>query len=716
MGGLFKSQTISNSEPRIGALRIQSSTQGLPTALVYGTTRISPNLIDYIDFRAIPHTTSQDAGGKGGETSVQNTSYTYEATVIFGLCEGPIIGLDRIWKGKEQTSVGGLGFEWFRGEDGQPAWSTMATKHPERALGYSGTAYIAHGAFPLGSSDSLPNMGFEVWGLGPGGNPPGVSVCTPDVNPAFILQDLLTHPRYGAGLNPAQLANLSGWLSYCQAANLLCSPAYTQQRSAAEIVEELARIGNAGLVWSEGRLKVVPYADQPVSHTPFRSGGGPNPQCCQLGDSVTYEPDVAPVYDLTHDDFLAPPGTDPVRVRRKRQADAFNAVQVECLDRSNEYNVYVAEARDQANIDRYGLRVMEPVTLHAICDVAIARNVAQIRLQRELYVRNTYQFTLGWRYGRLEPMDIVTLTEPGLGLEQTLVRIVSVDENEDGELAIEAEDLTIGVATAQAYATQPTAGHVVDNNEDPGSTRPPVIFQPPVELSGVPQIWIGAAGGESWGGAQVWVSNDDETYTRAGTITAPARYGVLTAALPAGANPDTVHTLSVDLSPSGGTLTSATPSQADTLGTLAYIGSNGSGELIAYSTATLTGPNRYDLSGYIKRGQRCTLSEAHAAGESFLRLDGAVQRFNVTEASVGQTLYVKLLSFNRTGGGQQTLDQVSAIEYLVQPLGVVAVNGAVPSTVTAQQVLCIPPTGQYSVQGRMTCAGRINCDGRLIVS
>ncbi|HET7864015.1 MAG TPA: phage tail protein, partial [Burkholderiaceae bacterium] len=135
------------------------------------------------------------------------------------------------------------------------------------------------------------------------------------------------------------------------------------------------------------------------------------------------------------------------------------------------------------------------VTLHVICDVAIARNVAQILLQRELYVRNTYQFTVGWRYGRLEPMDIVTLTEPGLGLDQTLVRIVSVDENEGGELAVEAEDLTIGVATAQAYATQPAAGHVVDNNENPGSTFPPVIFQPPVELSGVPQIWIGAAGG-----------------------------------------------------------------------------------------------------------------------------------------------------------------------------------------------------------------------------
>lgn len=57
---------------------------------------------------------------------------------------------------------------------------------------------------------------------------------------------------------------------------------------------------------------------------------------------------------------------------------------------------------------------MEPVTLHAICDVDIARNVAQILLQRELYVRNTCQFTTGWRYGRLEPMDIVTLTELGL--------------------------------------------------------------------------------------------------------------------------------------------------------------------------------------------------------------------------------------------------------------------------------------------------------------
>jgi hypothetical protein len=99
-----------------------------------------------------------------------------------------------------------------------------------------------------------------------------------------------------------------------------------------------------------------------------------------------------------------------------------------------------------------------------------------------------------------------------------------------------------------------------------------------------------------------------------------------------------------------------------------------------------------------------------------MRLDTAVAKFGITEAAVGTTVYVKLLSFNKTGGGLQSLDAVSATSYVVKSVGVVPAGGSVPSTITAAQTLCVPPNAQYLVQGRMTCNGRINCDGRLIVA
>jgi hypothetical protein len=70
---------------------------------------------------------------------------------------------------------------------------------------------------------------------------------------------------------------------------------------------------------------------------------------------------------------------------------------------------------------------------------------AQLMLQRKAYVRNTYQFKLGWRYSLLEPMDIVLLTDATLGLAGAAVRITRIDEDDNGELAVTAEEIP-GVA------------------------------------------------------------------------------------------------------------------------------------------------------------------------------------------------------------------------------------------------------------------------------
>src|SRR5205085_9329137 len=111
------------------------------------------------------------------------------------------------------------------------------------------------------------------------------------------------------------------------------------------------------------------------------------------------------------------------------------------------------------------------------------------------------------------------------------------------------------------------------------------------------EIWVIASGGANWGGCQVWVSSDGNTYALAGTIYRGARQGTLTATLPSHADPDTADTLSVDLSESQGQLLSGTQADADDFVTLCYC----DGELLSYSTATLTAAHRYDLS-YLRRG------------------------------------------------------------------------------------------------------------------
>lgn len=621
-------KTITNSENKIGALRVQSSSQGIPIPIVFGKTRIAPNLLNYFDFTAIPHTEKQKTGKGGGGTSTVNTTYTYTTGVILGWCEGPasvseFVGT--VWSDKSVTDAVKLGLSQFHGSYSQTPWSYMVTNHPDQADGMRGQAYSAQAAFELGSSDGLPNLTAEISGL----------IDDDDVNIADIVETILTSDKFGAGWPSAQFGDLSDFSDYCDAAGLKASPAYVEQRTAADIVTELCLIGNAGAVWSEGLLKIKTYADETIG---------------------SYTPDLTVCANLTYSDFLASAGEAPVTVTRKRTADAFNSVQIKFLDRSNQYNEAVVEAKDQSNIELFGLRPMEPIEGHAICDGNIAMSVAQTTLQRQLYLRNEYQFTVGWRYALLEPMDIVQLNDPLQNIDALPVRIKSIEENDNGELLMTAEDLVVGVSTPGSYATQSSSGSTPAGDVDPGDTYAPVIFQPPLALTGAPQVWIGAQGGDDWGGAQVWVSTDGgASYGQVGEITNPARYGVLTANFAVGTDPDTTHTLSVDLTASRGELVDATQADADSHNTLSYC----DGELVAYSNVTLTGANAYDLDTYIRRGQAGSTASAHASGSTFMRLNSAIEQFDVTPSLYGTTLYVKLLSFNKTGGGLQALADVS---------------------------------------------------------
>jgi hypothetical protein len=302
------------------------------------------------------------------------------------------------------------------------------------------------------------------------------------------------------------------------------------------------------------------------------------------------------------------------------------------------------------------------VQLHSICNQDTAQLVANLILQRALYIRNTYEFYVSWKYCLLEPMDIVTLTDANLGLNKTPVRIVEVQEDKDGLLYFKAEEFPVGTATAALYPSQSGSGTALNYNIAPGNANVPVIFEPPDALTTAGlEVWIGASGsGSNWGGCDVWVSFDNTTYQRVGTIHGSARQGVLSAVLPSGSDPDTTDTLSVDLTMSGGTLASGTQNDADNLRTLCYV----DGELVAYETATLTATSKYNLT-YLRRGAYGTAIASHAVNSPFLRVDQAIAKYAFQESQIGSTIYVKLASFNVYGGGAQALSDVSPTQYRI---------------------------------------------------
>lgn len=643
MGG--KSSTITSAEERILSLQVQRSSQGLTLPVIYGRTRVAGNLVWYGDFVAIEHKATTRQGGKGGGGVKQvDISYTYEAAVMLALCEGEIQGVGRIWRDKEKfDSLAQLRLTLMRGGDEQPLWTHLQqAKHQDQALNYSGTAYLCSPNYELTKSAQIYQHNFEVIGkLGYSGN-------IPDANPREIVLDLLTNQRYGCGFPSQNIGDTDRYSNYCRAVGIFLSPAYTEQGEAQRNISELLEQTNSAAVFSQGRLKIIPYGDGSYS-----------------GNGAVYVADNKAVYDLIDDDFIVSGAQDPVKVERKTNADAFNQIQVEYLDRNNDYNVAIAEVKDQANIEQYGLRPKDAVKMHGICDAKVAQKVAQQLLQRALYVRNEYEFKLGWKYCLLEPMDIVTLTDAGLGLNKTPVRITEIEEDEEGVLSVKAEDYPVGVYTVSEYPTQPSLGYSADYNVSPGNAHVPVIFEAPLQLTGgEPQIWLATAGGDMWGGAEVWVSTDGDSYTRVGAVNHKARFGSLTAALPNGAVFDRTNTLGVEIS--AGQLTGGTEQDSRDLLTLCYV----DGEFLAYANAELKGVGRYTL-GNLTRGAYGSTINAHAAGSQFARIDDTLFRYTVPRNWIGRTVWVKLVSYNVFSGGIQDLAEVPAYSYTIKgaPLG-----------------------------------------------
>lgn len=636
-------------------LQLQSAVQGTPIQLVYGATRIAPNLIWYGNFIATANQSSGGGGGGkggvggggGGKGGGGATSYTYSTAVAMGLCEGPITGIGNAYVDKNITTLAALNLTLFYGAYSQAPWGYLTTNFPGQDLGYSGIAYVASPSYSLGNSPQLPNHNFEVFGLFYGTAPNGI-----DADPSLVLTDLLTNPVYGSGLPSNRLANLSVWQAYCLANGLWISPSYNMQTACSTLVDDLATATNSAVVWTNGQLQMVPYGDQSIS-----------------ANGYTYTAPSSPLYALTDDDYQknqtssgnATASSDPIILIRKRPADTINDIKIEALDRTNTYNAAVVEAKDQALIDLYGLRAASSKQLHLFCDMNAAQLSATLQLQRQ-QIRNQYTFTLDQRYIVLDPMDIISITDSNLGLAQQWVRILEITENQDGTLSFLAEEYLSGNASAPLYSFQQNNGYNANYNLSAGNANTPIFYEPPVQISytGGFEVDMAISGSSTFGGCDVWVSADNVNYKHAGRVTGPARCGFLSENLPSGSDPDTDNTLMVNIAESFGTLISGTQSDADNNHTLCYV----DGEYISYETATLTSAYNYALT-YLRRGQYGSTISAHLNGTNFARMDGGIFAYAYDKSQIGLTIYVKLLTFNLYGGGAQSLAGVSPYTYTI---------------------------------------------------
>ncbi len=628
--GFFRGHTTTTRANKISEFTVSTAEYGSAVPEVLGTVRIAGNIIYYDDFTAHEHKEVQRAG-KGGGSKHVNITYTYTVAAILGLCEGEIDGVSRVWVGKDVYTYPNekIQMTLFKGSESQQPWAYTQGKHPEKALPYKGLAYVA-GVVDLGDSGAFPSYNFEVKGklLNTGD---GI-----DVNPADYIRYVLDK----AGLKDVEIQGLDNYRQYCKEADILIStPPDEKTKTVRDIVNEIAQLTNAYVFWSNDQFKIVPLADRPVGN---------------------WKPNKQIVYDLTSDDFIPQSEGELVRYERKDGSENYNQFPVEFINRSNGYEKETVTYQFTDDIKKYGSRQAGVFSANYIYTKERAVKIAEQIARINFYGRSRYTFKLDWCFCRLEVGDLVTLTDEYSGMEKQVAVITEVTEDQDGLLLFRAISMPDGNYEPAQYDVHENDRPYINMNDTACDTVP-IMFQPPADMTkdGL-ELWIAAKGKEqNWGGCSVYVSDDNEHYIHAGDINNSSRLGQVKSY-----NEDRIKVTC------NGQLLSGKPEDAERGNTICWVG----GECLSYTTATLQSDGTYLLEGLV-RGQYNTEKVSHKIGESFVRLDNYLLKLPFAKKDIGKKIYLKFVSKNIFGAGEQDLSTVKAYEYRLQKYFIPAVTG-----------------------------------------
>lgn len=376
----------------------------------------------------------------------------------------------------------------------------------------------------------------------------------------------------------------------CRANGLWGSLSMNSQQAASDWLKTLYDAADAAPIFAGFELFSMPYSEVSA-----------------VGNGAIYNAPTAggPVFNLSTEngDFLASNNDAPLKVQTAARVDQDNVLQMQCVNRTSNYNPSLVEQPDAVSISLFGIRKADPITNNAVQDVSIARQLLGIQVRKLQYGGDSYTFTVPAKWCLLCPMGaggggnsdaVITVSDPLASIFNIPVRITSVSEQSDQSLECEAEPFVYGMYaptvstsiiatdTPSPYQANPTLG---------GGTvqiNPPIIFEATPRLAAQTspaQIWIATSSSAStYGGCQCYISTDGGlSYTPASSnptigSAMQAEVGISSSQgeWPSGTDPDTTNNLYLSFSETlpdpPGTLPSYSATQRDNFQYPCYVG------------------------------------------------------------------------------------------------------------------------------------------------
>ncbi|MBN2760891.1 MAG: glycoside hydrolase/phage tail family protein [Rhodobacteraceae bacterium] len=210
MGG--GSQVI--EQGRIERLRVNGALEGAPVPLAWGRVRLGGQVIWSTGF----FETVRESGGGGKVVKKPKVrEFSYSISVAVALCEGPILGIGRIWADGQEIAPSDLNLRVYDGsEDQLPDLLIEAVEGAGNAPAYRGIAYVVIEDLELGAfGNRVPQVSFEVMRAvaapeGMSGQVQGVALMPGTGDFTYATQPVFTRDGAASQVNLAAFGSFAG--------------------------------------------------------------------------------------------------------------------------------------------------------------------------------------------------------------------------------------------------------------------------------------------------------------------------------------------------------------------------------------------------------------------------------------------------------------------------------------------------------------------------
>ncbi len=245
---------------RVDRMRIQTAGEGNPVPRLWGQMRVPGHCIwagPLVEVR------KKQGGGKGSAPSVTNVSY--RLSFALALCEGPVLGVGRVWADGEEVSADDLNMRVYPGNEEQLPDPAISAQEGESAPAYRGIAYVVIEDLGLEKwGNRVPQLSFEVTRAAKGGRGLSREVQAVAMIPGTGEYSLATTPvSYDMGMGEMQVINRNSPI------------AGTDFQASMQILgRELPRVGSVSLVvsWFGDDLRVGECTVRPKVEDASREG------------------------------------------------------------------------------------------------------------------------------------------------------------------------------------------------------------------------------------------------------------------------------------------------------------------------------------------------------------------------------------------------------------------------------------------------------------